>query len=137
MIFAEAQEIVNDFLRGDNSNPTLSASAVNLAIQDVSRYCIPESLIDLWDDTVTDKFRMIPTIAYDEENDDAPILRYLKTMIVTGSSADEEVSPDPQLDMAIIYFLCAYYSNKKKIEYRQFAIDLCFTYDSSALADPE
>lgn len=134
MTLPEAQETINSLLRGDNSNPSLSASAVNLAIQDVLRYSQPAPLIALWDDTVTDMFRMIPVIAYDEY--DNPIRRYLKEMTVTGDPA-EEISPDPQLDLAIIYFLCSLYSNKSKQLYRQMAIDICFTYDSSSLADPE
>jgi len=134
MLLTEAQETINSLLRGDNSNPSVSVSAVNLALQDVLRYCQPASLIALWADTVTDMYRMIPTIAYDDE--DLPIRRYLKEMVVTGDPA-EDISPDPQLDLAVIYFICSLYSNKNKQLYRQMAIDICFTYDSSSLADPE
>ena len=136
MTFAEAKVDVTVQLLGDNSNPVITASAVNVAIQDVSRYCQPESLIALWDDTVTDKFRMIPAIAYDEENDDAPIKRYLKTSIFAGVDGDN-ISLDPQLDLAIIYFISAYYSKKNKLQFRQLGIDICYTYDSSTIADPE
>lgn len=131
MTFGEAKVVVTDFLKGDNSNPSVLPISLNLAIEDVARHCFPAALTAVWDDTKTDVFRRIRPVDVDVNGDDIPL--YLKRPVALTSDSDVIVI-DPELEMAVVYFLCAYYSNSEENKYHQQAISVCTTYSSNTIA---
>jgi hypothetical protein len=131
MTFGEAKVVVTDFLKGDNSNPSVLPISLALAIEDVERHCFPESLTAVWDETKVDVFRKIRPIDVDAYGEDIPL--YLKRPVPVTNDSDIIVI-DPELEMAVVFFLCDYYTNKDNSEYRQKAVSICTAYSSNTIA---
>ena len=123
MTYGEAKSLMIGLLLGDNKGAE-AALAVNpslfmeQAVNDVSRRCTPTPLEAVWDDTVTDVFRRLPSVLIDDVYEH----RYIKTTDFSAIDDATVLPVDEDLTMAVVYFLCSYFSKREK-KTNRFLID--------------
>lgn len=124
MTVAQAKQLALDFLRGDNSNAQITDDTVSLAIHEVAIRCEPLHLVKEYTGAESDVFRKILTT---DENDKE---LYIREPVIDDNS---EVDIDKDLQMAVVFFLCAYLSNKNKDYYEAKAEKLIAIYKTNHL----
>jgi len=124
MTVAQAKQLALDFLRGDNSNAQITDDTVSLAIQEVAIRCEPLHLVKEYTGGETDVFRKIIT------TDDSDKEIYIREPVIDDNS---EVDIDKDLQMAVVFFMCAYLSNKNKDYYEAKAEKLIAIYKTNHL----
>lgn len=123
MTVAEAKSVALHFLRGDNSNAEITDTIVELAIKEVAIRCEPLKLVNPYSGIEIDVFRKI--IVLDDEPE-----KYIREPVIVDT---EELDIDKDLQMAVVFFICAYLSNKNKDYYEAKAEKLIAIYKSNNL----
>jgi len=117
MNFSDAKGLVDNLLKGDASNASerVDVNTLTQAINDVSRRCYPSPLMSTWTGVETDVFRRIPSV---EDPDTGEwIHRYIKRPDFTALDEDSEMPVDPELEMAVVYFLCSFFTTQDPARY--------------------
>ena len=119
MTYKEAKALMSGLLLGDNANATTALDAnaslfLAQAVNDVSRRCVPTPLEAVWDETVTDVFRRLPSVLVDDVFEH----RYIKTTDFSTVTDATVLPVDEDLTMAVVYFLCSYFSKRNKKDKR-------------------
>ena len=126
MTYGEANEFVNTYLLGDNSNPAIKPQHYKMALMEIASLCEPEEMTAEYTGNETDVFRLLPII--DDEQ------RYIKTPTVPDPiDEDEDIPIDEQLNLAVIFFVCSYLSNKSKDRFEKKAEKIIKIYTSNVL----
>ena len=132
MTYGDAKSFVTAFLRGDNSNPDVQALHFKMALMETATLCEPSTMVHDYTGSETDVFRMLHPV----ENDNGDFVeKYIRIPAVPLAIDDAEAIPiDPQLDLAIVYFVCSYLSNKYKEKYEQKAEKIIQAYTSNKIS---
>lgn len=134
MTIEKVKSLVGGFLLGDNSKVssliTTPYTFLSQSIDDVSRRCEPALLVEDWDDTVTDMFRIIPST-----QDDYGVFtpQYIKQPDLSAADDLTEVPIDEELAMAVVYFLCSYFTTKENGNYEARAEDVINIYITNTI----
>jgi len=124
MTVAQAKELAANFLRGDNNNAQISNDTVLLAIHEIAIRCEPLHLVKEYTGSETDVFRKILSTTDDDKE------LYIREPVIDDNS---EVDIDKDLQMAAVFFICAYLSNKNKEYYEAKAEKLIAIYKTNHL----
>ena len=122
MTVAQAKQLAANFLRGDNNSAQISNDTVLLAIHEIAIRCEPLHLVKEYTGSETDVFRKIlnPT------DDDKEL--YIREPVISDNN---EMDIDKDLQMAVVFFICAYLSNKNKEYYEAKAEKLIAIYKTN------
>jgi hypothetical protein len=114
MTYGEATDFVTEFLRGDNSNATVSPIHFEMAIMEIATMCTPSTLKVEFDGTQTDVFRMLHEEEVEvSEYETKAVTFYIKNPVIpTPIVPTDEMEIDQQLSLAVIFQICSYLSNK-------------------------
>ena len=102
MLISEVKAIASNFLKGDNSNADIADSVVLLAVKEIAMRCEPLKLLGVFDETKTDVFRMVVG--------DTDTQYYIKVPTIENGN----IELDEDLILAVVFFVCSYYSFKNK-----------------------
>jgi len=129
MTYGEALSFVNEYLRGDNSSPQVAPVHFKMATLDVALRCAPDELIVDWTGSETDVFRLLPP-----EDADTPPTKYIKNPTIPDPiDNDAELPIGKGLEMAIVFFICSYFTNKSSEKYESKAERVISIYTSNVL----
>jgi len=132
MTFGEAKSFIAEFLRGDNSNADPQPIHFRMAVMEISAACEPKALTAPYTGNETDVFRILPK--REDENGNI-IEEYVKTPNIPDDIEDtDEVPLDDLLDLAVVYHICAYLTNKSSDKYLARAKSVIATYVSDTTA---
>lgn len=110
MTWGEAKSYVSEYLRGDNSSAAPDIIHLKMAIMDVEIRCVPKNLVASYTGTETDVFRVLPPF---EDADGNTVHQYLKMPYIAADFGDDDTMPiDYGLELAVIFFICSYLTNK-------------------------
>jgi hypothetical protein len=129
MTYGEASAFVSEYLRGDHSNPEIMAIHYRMAVMDVSTRCAPDELIAEWTGAETDVFRLLPP-----EVEDDPVTHYIRTPDIPAQlDHDAKLPVGHGLELAVIFFICSYLTNKSTEKYEAKAERVISIYQSNVL----
>lgn len=117
MTWGEAKEIVGAYLRGDVKDYDLTPLYLRMALHEICTRCEPRFYIAPYREGAADVLRMLP--ADDPVYDESEERYYLKEPAVASIEEGEELPIDRGLAMAVVFFLCSYFSNKSKERYEK------------------
>ncbi len=135
MTYGEAKAFVSEFLKGDNSNASVSPIHFDMAIMEIATMCIPSTLKAEYDGTQTDVFRMLhtETVQVDALNT-RQVQYYIKKPTIPTTIVDTDaIEIDQQLSLAVVFYICSYLSNKYKDRFEAKATKQISVYVSNEL----
>lgn len=123
MTFGEAKTLVSLFLKGDNKDAIVDTLIVNQALLEVATRCEPQRLVTT--EEPTNLYRKII-------DSDGNIVAYIRMPVIGDDTAELDIDRD--LQMAVVFFICAYLSNKSKDYYEAKAERLISIYKANSNA---
>lgn len=135
MKYEEAKAFVSEFLRGDNSGAIVTSIHFKMAIMEVSTLCVPSKLKENYDDTKTDVFRMLHEEEIESnEFEMITVQPYIKNPIIPDTIVETDELPiDQQLALAVVFYICSYFSNKYTDRYEAKAKKTISVYVSNTI----
>jgi len=136
MTYGEANEFIAEFLRGDNNTATVTPIHFKMAIMEISTLCVPSKLKVVYDGTQTDVFRMLPVEEVQiTEIEVVGIQPYIKYPSIPSTLIDTDDIPiDTQLALAVVFYICSYFSNKYSDRFESKAKKNISVYVSNIIA---
>ena len=132
MTWGEAKAFVSEYLRGDNSNAAPDIIHLKMAVMDIEIRCVPRNLVGTYTGSETDVFRVLPPF---EDTDGNIVHEYLKMPDIPDTYADTDLLPiDYGLELAVIFFICSYLTNKYTDRYEAKAERMIAQYTSNEVA---
>ena len=126
MTYGEAGLMAHALLKGDNSNAEITPLHYRIALREVATRCEPSKMTAVYTGNETDVFRVLP------ETDETR--QYIKTPVVPDPLDENDPLPiDEQLDLAVIYFVCSFLSNKYRSAYEKKAEKIISIYRSNVI----
>jgi hypothetical protein len=123
MTKGEAKSLALHFLKGDNSNAEITDFIIQQSILEVATRCEPRKLYVSDVDGSTKIYRKL----YDEDGKITGAIKYPANV-----GDDEELDIDSDLHLAVVFFVCAYFSHKSKDYYEMKAERLISLYKSNS-----
>lgn len=135
MTFGEAKTLLDDYLRGDasGSSSSVTAAVLTQAVNEVSRRTKPPPLLAEWDDTKTDVLRRVESVA-DEDTGDY-VHWYIQKPDFSALDDNTALPVPEELGLAVVYFLCSYFTAMDRGRYVNAAEEIVAQYDTNAV-DP-
>ena len=132
MTWGEAKAFVSEYLRGDNSNAAPDIIHLKMAVMDIEIRCVPRNLVGTYTGSETDVFRVLPPF---DDADGNIVHEYLKMPDIQDTYADTDLLPiDYGLELAVIFFICSYLTNKYTDRYEAKAERMIAQYTSNEVA---
>ena len=120
MTYSEATEFVIGFLKGDNSSAEVLPIHFRMALMEIATLCEPSEMIVAFTGVETDVFRMLHSEEVEIDFETVTVQKYIKIPLVPSPIVDSGVLPiDRQLDLAVVFYVCSYLSNKEKELYEK------------------
>ena len=123
MTKGEAKSLALLFLKGDNSGAQITDFVIEQSILEVATRCEPRQLYVSDLSAATKIYRKL----YDQDGTITGAIRYPAAV-----GDDEELDIDSDLHMAVVFFVCAYFSNRSKDYYEAKAERLISLYKSNS-----
>lgn len=115
MTYLEATEFVTMFLKGDNSSATVTSVHFRMALMEIATLCEPSEMLENYTGVETDVLRLLPSETVEIDFETTTVQKYIKAPAIPSPfNEDDKLPIDAQLDLAVVFFVCSYLSNKEK-----------------------
>jgi len=134
MTYGEANDFTMMLLKGDNSSAEVTPFHFRMALMEIATLCAPSEMLAEYTGSETDVFRILHSEEEVIDFETITVQKYIKTPVVPSPIVDDDELPiDRQLDLAVVYFICSYLSNKEKDRYESKASRVISTYVSNEI----
>ncbi len=133
MTYGEAKAFIGAFLHGDNNHAEATPQHFKAAMIEVAIRCEPEALISHYDGTQSDVLRFLHR---KEDQFGETVRPYIKEPAVSDPLDESAaIGVDNALHMAVVYFVCAYLSNKSADRYAAKGKEICDIYTDNLVPE--